>query len=62
MKTELETTTPDRAVKRSVSLPQSMAKTAEKRAAADGRSLSNYIQWLIQQDVDKAGSTPASAR
>lgn len=61
MKTPIEDTSPasptspektDRAVKRSVSLPQSMADAAERRAAESGRSVSNYIQRLIQKDVE----------
>lgn len=44
----------DKAVKRSVSIPQSLVAAAERLASADGRTLSNYITRLIQQDVESS--------
>ena len=31
----------------------SLKKKAQERAAEEGRSLSNYIEWLIQKDAEE---------
>lgn len=53
MKNDQSVLDPDRAVKRSISLPLSLETSAKERAKKAGRNLSNYLQWLIQQDVEK---------
>ena len=36
-----------------VRIPPKLRKDAQKRAANQGRSLSNYIKNLIREDLDK---------
>lgn len=32
-------------------MPEPLAKQAKKKAKAQGRSFSNYVRWLIEQDI-----------
>ena len=42
------------AVKKSISFPEDLLTNAEDRAASQYRNLSNYIQFLIVQDLERA--------
>lgn len=46
------------ATKRSVSMPRDMEAAAVTRGQSLGRNLSNYVQWLISEDLSRA-SAPA---
>lgn len=40
-------------------MPELLAKQAKKKAKAQGRSFSNYVRWLIEQDVTQPKSGAA---
>lgn len=42
------------AVKKTISLPADLARSAEEKAKAEQRSLSSYLRALIARDVRKA--------
>jgi hypothetical protein len=45
---------PEPTVKKSISLPASLLAEVMKRAAAEGRSFSNYLARLIALDIERA--------
>jgi len=47
--------------KKSVSFPEDLYAAAEKRAVAQNRTFSNYLQTLVQADLT-AAETAASAK
>lgn len=42
----------DLTVKKSLKLPEDLAKAAENRCRKEMRSFNNYVNWLIARDVN----------
>lgn len=51
----------DGKVRKSVLIPPDTLKDGQKRARAQMRNFSNYVAWLIDQDVKANGAQPATA-
>lgn len=47
-------------VPKTVSLPPDILTGGEKRAAQERRSFSNYVVWLIEQDINSGASAAAA--
>lgn len=44
----------DKIVTKSVSMPEDLVTAAMAQAAAQGRSWSNYLRWLVSQDLERS--------
>jgi plasmid stability protein len=47
---------------RTVSMPEELLEAAKVRAAAEGRSLSNYVQMLLRKELQKGEGKNANKR